>query len=149
MTYVWGRAFWRAAFAAFMAAMLVAACARPQPEEQLRAAIGELQSAIEHHDGSVLREKIADDFIGPGGLDRDGARRTAQAMFLRYRDVGVSLGPLDIDLREEHATVRFTAALTGGAGMLPDSAQVYDVETGWRLHDGEWRLVNAGWKPRL
>ena len=73
----------------------------------------------------------------------------AQAMFLRYRDVGVSLGPLDVDLRGEHATVRFTAALTGGAGLLPDSAQVYDVETGWRLHDGEWRLVNAGWKPRL
>jgi hypothetical protein len=73
----------------------------------------------------------------------------AQGIFLRYRDVGLTLGPLDVDVREQQATVRFTAALTGGAGMLPDSGQVYDVDTGWRLVDGEWRLVNASWKPRL
>ena len=72
---------------AFMAAMLLAACARTPPEAALRATIGELQAAVERHDGSALQETIADDFVGPGGLDRDGARRTAQAMFLRYRDV--------------------------------------------------------------
>jgi hypothetical protein len=146
MNHAGGRAYW---WTALTAALLLAACARTPPEEQLRTTIGELQAAIEQRDGSVLREVIANDFIGPGGLDRDGARRTAQAMFLRYRDVGVTLGPLDIDLREQHATVRFTAALTGGAGMLPDSGQVYDVETGWRLDDGGWRLVNAAWEPRL
>jgi hypothetical protein len=132
-----------------MAAMLLAGCARPAPEEKLRTTIGDLQAAIEQRDGSALQEVIADDFIGAGGLDRAGARRMAQAMFLRYRDVGLSLGPLDIDLREQHATVRFTAALTGGAGLLPDSGQIYDVETGWRLDRGEWQLVNAAWRPRL
>ena len=141
-----GRAFW---WAALMAAVLLGACARTSPEQKLRTTISGLQAAIEQRDGSALQDVIADDFIGPDGLDRDGARRMAQAMFLRYRDVGASLGPLDIDLREEHATVRFTAAVTSGAGMLPDSGQVYDVETGWRLDDGEWRLVNATWKPRL
>lgn len=141
-----GRVFWRVAL---FALVLMAACARTPPEEQLRATIAALQSAVEKRDGLTLQDVIADDFIGPGGLDRDGARRMAQAMFLRYRDVGVSLGPLDIELREQHATVRFTAALTGGAGVLPESGQLYDVETGWRLENGEWRLVNAGWKPRL
>ena len=132
-----------------MVAVLLGACTRTPPEEKLRTTIAGLQAAIEQRDGSALQDVIADDFIGPDGLDRDGARRMAQATFLRYRDVGVSLGPLDIDLREQHATVRFTAALTGGAGMLPDSGQLYDIETGWRLDDGEWQLVNAGWKPRL
>ena len=67
----------------------------------------------------------------------------------RYRDVGLTLGPLDLEVREQQATVRFTAALTGGAGMLPESGQVYDVTTGWRLDEGEWQLVNANWKPKL
>lgn len=135
--------------ALLLAALALAACSRTPPEERLRAAIEDLQQAVEQHDGSVLQETIAEDFIGPGGLDRDGARRMAQAMFLRYRDVGVSLGPLDIELRERHATVRFTAAMTGGAGVLPESGQLYDVQTGWRLEGDEWRLVNADWKPRL
>lgn len=129
--------------------MVLAACQRTPPEQRLRATIAGLQSAIEQHDASALQDAMAEDFIGHGGLDRDGARRMAVGTFLRYRDVGVSLGPLDIDLRQEHATVRFTAALTGGSGILPDSGQVYDVETGWRLEGGDWLLVNAQWKPRL
>ena len=32
---------------------------------------------------------------------------------------------------------------------LPDSGQVYQVETGWRLVDGEWMLLNASWTPNL
>ena len=128
---------------------VLAACARTPPEQQLRENVASLQSAIEKHDGPAVQDVLADDFIGPEGLDRDGARRLAQAMFLRYRDVGVTLGPLDIEMRPEHAIVRFTAALTGGAGALPESGQVYDVETSWRMEDGDWRLVNAAWKPRL
>jgi len=130
-------------------ALLLAGCMRTPPEQRLREAIAGLQSAIAQRSASALDDALAEDFIGPGGLDRNGARRMAQALFLRYRDVGVSVGPLDIAMREQRATVRFTAALTGGAGVLPDSGQVYDVETGWRLDGGEWRLVNASWKPRL
>lgn len=128
---------------------LLSGCSRTAPEQALRNTIATLQSSIEQRDGSALQKLLADDFIGPDGLDRDGARRTAQLMFLRYPDVGVSLGPLEVDLKEEYATVRFSAVLTGGAGVLPASGQLYDVETGWRLVDGEWRLVNANWKPRL
>lgn len=141
----WSRAvLWMAA-----CILLLAGCARTPPEERLRETVGGLQAAIEERDVSTLDDVLAGDFIGPGGLDRNGARRMAQAMFLRYRDVGVSVGPLDVEVQEEHATVSFTAAVTGGAGMLPDSGQMYDVETGWRLQDGEWQLVNANWKPRL
>ena len=130
-------------------AIALAACTRTPPEDKLRATIAGMQDAIGKRDVSALRDAMAGDFIGPDGLDRDGARRIAQVMFLRYREVGVVLGPLDVELAAQHATVRFSATLTGGAGMLPDSGQIYDVETGWRLEDGEWRLVNANWKSRL
>jgi hypothetical protein len=129
--------------------LVLAACTRAPPEERLRATVAGLEAAIEQHDTSSLQDAIASDFIGPDGLDRDGARRMAQLMFLRYRDVRVTLGPLHVELAQEHATIRCTAAITSGAGFLPENGQVYDVETGWRLEGGEWRLVNAHWQPRL
>lgn len=125
--------------------LALAGCSRAPADVRLRAVIAEVQSGLEGRDASVLDAALAPDFIGPNGLDRDGARRMARAMFLRHRDVRVVLGPLLTDVRGQHATVRFTAALAGSSGLLPDSGQVYEVETAWRLEAGEWRLVNASW----
>jgi hypothetical protein len=130
-----------------LAAMV--ACHRTPPEEALRNTISEMQAAIAAREAGTLLEHVAEDFIGPEGMGRDDARRLAQVMFLRNRDVGIHAGPLDIALQDDHATVRFSAAVTGGAGLLPDTGQVYDVETGWRLEEGEWHMVSADWKPRL
>ena len=109
-----------------------------------------LETAIEARDAGALEDVLAEDFAGPDGMDRTAARRLARVTFLRQRDVGVALGPLDMTISEGHATVRFTAALTGGSGgWIPDSGSLYRVETGWRLDGGEWRLVSATWEPRL
>lgn len=131
--------------------LLLAGCARTAPEEALREAISGLQTTIEKRDASGFQRMLADDFIGPEGLDRDGARRLAQAMFLRYRDVGAKIGPLDITLQDDrHASVHFDAAVSGRTGgLLPESGQLYDVETGWRVEGGKWRLVSAQWRPKL
>lgn len=118
----------------------------------MRETIAGLQAAVEKRDAAAVEESLAEDFIGPDGLDREGARRLAQVLFLRYRSTDATLGPLEIALQDQdrHATVRFTAALTAGAGgFLPESGQVYEVETGWRLEGDEWRLVSADWQPRL
>lgn len=130
------------------AALALAACARPGPEQRLRESLQALQAAVEERDADALEGALAEDFIGPGGLDRAGARRLAQASFLRYRHVGVSLGPADVRLRGDRAEVSFTAALTGGSGRWPDAARLYAVRTGWREVEGEWRLVSAEWTPR-
>lgn len=129
--------------------VLAAGCSRTPPEVRLRASMAALQSAIERRDPSQVEDLLADDFIGPDGLDRAGARQLAQLMFLRHRNVGLAIGPLEMDAGDSHASVRFTAAVTGGEGVLPERGQVYDVETGWRLEGGEWRLVNARWTRRL
>lgn len=131
--------------------LLLVGCARTAPEQALRKAISGLQATIEKRDASGLQGMLADDFIGPEGLDRDGARRLAQAMFLRYRDVGAKIGPLDITLQDDgHASVHFDAAVSGGAGgLVPESGQLYDVQTGWRVEGGKWRLVSAQWQPKL
>ena len=137
-------------FAACIGALAMVACSRPTPEQALRDTVAQLQAAIEARDANALRGHLAEDFIGPEGMDREGARRLAQLVFLRNRSIGATLGPLDLALRGDDATVRFTAALTGGNGaLLPDSAQVYDVTTAWRSRDQEWELVSVDWSPRL
>ena len=138
------------ALLAIAALAVAAACSRKPPEMLLREQIATAQAAVKSRDAGALREVLADDFVGPDGLDRSGAGRMAQGIFLRYRDIGVVIGPLDITMRDEFATVRFTAAARGGSGsVLPQSAQVYDVETGWRLISGEWRMTSARWQPKL
>lgn len=143
----------RVGIAAVGLALMLAGCARAPPEQVLRETIGQLQEAIETRDIGALKQILADDFIGADGLDREGATRLAQMMFLQHRDVGVTTGPLHVNLlpdpsAPDHATVRFTAALTGGSGAtLPDVARVYEMETGWRLEGNDWRLTSATWTP--
>jgi hypothetical protein len=141
-----GGAGWHV-FAVFAVLALLAGCARTPPEEALRATIDTMRAAAEARDADALAAHVAEDFAGPGGMDRDRFRRTAALLWLRSRTVGVTLGPLDVDVRGEHATVRFTAMTRGGEGLLPDEAQVYEVDTAWRLEGGDWRLISARWEP--
>lgn len=130
--------------------MLLASCARSEPEAALRARVDSLSEAITQPDPAAMQQHLAGDFIGNGGLDRDGARRLAMGFALRHRDIGLSLGPLEVDVAGEHATVRGTAILRGGSGLgLPERAQVYEVESGWRLESGDWMLVSVRWTPVL
>lgn len=131
---------------ALLFAVTVLACARPDPEVRLRKSLDAMQSAIEARDVGAIDDLLANDFIGPEAMDRDAARRLAQLSFLRYRDVGVRLGPPDISITGDRATVDFTAALTGGSGaVLPDSADIRQVRTAWREEGGEWTLISAEW----
>lgn len=140
-----------AAAATLAMLLLVAACGRSDPEHALRASLADLQQAVEARDASGVARHLAEDFIGPGGMDRDGARRMAALHFLRHRQVGVHVpGPIGISLQEAHAQVTFTAALTGGGErLLPDAGQLYRIESGWRLEGADWRMTSIEWRPAV
>lgn len=142
---------WSVAALCALLVLALAACSRGTPEERLRAQLAQLQQAVDARDASAVSEVLADDFVGNEGMDREAARRLALAVFMRHRDVGLRAGPLDVKMNgDAHATVSFTAAATAGSGgLLPDSAQVYRVRSGWRLQDGDWRLTSAQWSPQL
>ena len=129
--------------------LLLAGCRHEAPEQALRRTIDGMVAAAEAHDTDALFEPIAEDFAGSEGMDRTEFRRYVTVMSLRQKSVGVQLGPLDVKMFGDRASVSFTAALTGGPGWLPDRAQVYDVDTGWRLENGDWKLISAKWKPKL
>lgn len=136
---------------ALLLALFSMGCARPAPEQAVRAQLQALQTAIDARDAGAVEALLADDFIGNEGLDRRGAKRLAAGLFLRYRDVGAKLRPVEVELHgETDAVARFNLLATGGAGgLLPESGQAYRVETGWRLLDGEWKLRSASWKAAL
>jgi len=122
----------------------LAGCAKEPDEQALRDTVSALQAAVERRDADAVEDLLADDFIGSGGLDRDGARRLAGLVFLRHREIGTTLGPLEVEMHGARASVRFTAVVTGGGPRaLPDAARIYRMETGWRIDDGEWRLTSA------
>ncbi|MBB3778961.1 ketosteroid isomerase-like protein [Xanthomonas campestris] len=121
---------------------------RAAPEQRLRATLETMHQAIEARDIGEAMAPVAEDFVGDQGLDAAGLRRLMQLQMLGNRRIGVTLGPVDVQLHDDTARVRFTALLTGGSGRwLPEQAQTYQVTTGWRLQDGDWQLYHAQWEP--
>lgn len=130
---------------------LACACSRTPPEQAVRNQLQALQAAIDARDAKAVNGLIAEEFVGNDGIDRRGVRQLALGLFMRHRDVGARLGPVTVTLRgDSDAVAKFSVFATGGSGgLLPDSGQVFEVETGWRLLDGEWRLLTATWSPPL
>lgn len=127
--------------------VLQTGCTRAPAEQRLREAMSGLQTAIESRESNTATGFLADDFIGTGGLDREGARTLLRLMVLRHQSLGLTLGPAQIELFDTRATVRFTAVATGGQGaLLPESARIWQVETAWRDDGGDWKLISAQWQ---
>ena len=141
----------RACVFACLFALLLGACAKDAPELAVKRQIEALQAAIEARDAGDIEALLAQDFVGNNGMGARDVRRMAAGVFLRDRNVSARIGPVDVAVRgDASATASFTVLATGGSGgLLPERGQVFNVETGWRLDDGEWRLVSAKWTPRL
>ena len=71
-----------------------------------------------------------------------------RAQVLANSSIGLTLGPAEVEIVGDRATVRFSAVVTGGSGrFLPERAQAWEVTSGWRDEGGDWRLYCAQWKP--
>ncbi|HEX7801304.1 MAG TPA: nuclear transport factor 2 family protein [Pseudoxanthomonas sp.] len=131
-----------------LALAVLAACARDTPETALRAQLQRMQTAATERRAGDFMEGVAADFVGNEGMDRAALHNLMRAQVLGNSTIGTTFGPVEIDMKSEQATLRFTALLTGGQGrFIPDSAQTYAITSGWRLEDGQWRVYYAQWKP--
>jgi hypothetical protein len=127
---------------------LLAGCTRMPPEQRLREQIAAMQHALEQRQPRTFMDGVAEDFGGNGGMDRAALQQMVRSQALVNASIGLALGPAEVELRGDRATVRFSAVATGGSGrFVPDRARVWNVTSGWREDDGHWRLYYAEWKP--
>lgn len=128
----------------------LAACTREPPEQRLRQTVRQMQAAVEAADTGSFMAPVSPDFVGNGGLDRDGLERMLKAHLLLNRNVRLQTGPLTVQMAAgmDTATVRFTVLMVGGSGrFLPERGQVQEIVSGWRDERGQWRLHSAHWEP--
>lgn len=134
----------------FLAAALLAGCAKAPAEQRLRERIGAMQEAIVARDVSAFMEGVAGDFIGSGNVDRAALQQLVRLQVMRNASIGATLGPMEVVMQGERAIVEFDVVLTGGSGgMLPERAQGYRIESGWRDGDDGWQVYHAEWKDAL
>lgn len=133
-----------------MTVSILPACGRAPAETRLRQQIEAMQDAVSQRDPRGFMQGVATDFQGNGGMDRDALHNLLRGQVLAKANIGVVSGPLDVQVSGDTARVRFQVALTGGSGrFVPDSAQAYEIDSGWREEDGEWRVYYAKWETKL
>lgn len=129
----------------------VSACTRGGDEQRLRAALEDMHTAIEQRRPGDFIDFVAEDFTGAEGtLDRAALHNLLRGQVLRNERIDVVLGPADIQIQGDRATVSVTATLAGGSGgWLPERGAVYAITSGWRRDGGDWHCVNAQWRQSL
>ncbi|NID14019.1 nuclear transport factor 2 family protein [Luteibacter yeojuensis] len=128
----------------------LSACRHAPDEDRVREAIAAIAEAAEAGKAGDTVEALTEDFEGnAGALDRRGLANLVRLYALRGQTVHVLMGPTEVTPRGDRMVATFTVTLTAGAGVLPDNAGAYEVETGWRKDGSEWRCFTATWKRAL
>jgi len=134
-----------------MALSMLVGCHRTPDEQRIRESIAAMQKAVEAGQPRDFMSYVSKDFTGnDGSVDREGLMNVLRVEVLRNEKAGVTLGPIDVDLQGDRATVHVTATLTGGSGgLLPERGSIYAITSGWRREGSEWRCYNASWQQKL
>lgn len=137
-------------FAVLLSGLSLAGCSQPLTvEQQVITTIRQMEEKIEAGQRLAFMEHIDEGFSGQNGsMNRDQLRALVIFQLNRYRELQGQLFPISVtETGPDTATAGFRALVTGGPGWIPDSGQVYDFETGWRLDGSDWMLVSANWDP--
>lgn len=131
--------------------LCAAACSRTPDEQRIRQTIAAMQQAMEQREPRAFMAHVADDFVGnDAAFDREALHNLLRAEVLRNDSIGVTLGPIEIELQDDRATARLTATITGGAGgLLPERGAVYAIRSGWRRSGRDWVCFSAQWVQKL
>lgn len=134
-----------------LCALVLDACAHTPDEQRIRNAITAMQQAAEAHQPRDFMAYVSADFTGEDGtVDYAGLANILRFQVLRNDKVGVTLGPIDLDMQGDRATAHVVATLTGGSGgLLPEHGAIYSITSGWKRDGKDWRCYNASWEQKL
>lgn len=135
--------------AAASCVLALAGCGPGQSDEtRIRQAIETMATAMEEGRPEPFLERVADDFSGDrGSWDRHRVRQYVLAQTIRRGkrpEIDISIG--DVELFDGRARASVKATFRGDGRWLPVGGARYRFDTGWRLEDGDWRVIRADWE---
>ena len=139
----------RIVFGAILALMSLASCnEKLSVEQQVIATLRNMEYAAEEGQHLEFMTYIADSFDGQhGSMDRREFHRFMIFQINQNRRLQAKFFPIYVkETGEDSAAAYFRLLVTGGAGLLPDSGQLFEVETQWQRDGGDWLLIGADWE---
>ena len=133
----------------FLAIGLLAACGEKLTvEQQIIATLRNMEYAAEEGQHLDFMGYVADTFQGrQGSMDRREFHRFMIFQINQHRRLQAQFFPIHVtENNKESASANFKLLVTGGAGLVPDSGQLYVVETQWLRDGGDWLLNDADWE---
>ena len=131
-------------------AALLSACARSDPEREIRSTIASMAESVEKRDLTVFLDAVAEDFSRESGaFGKQDAKRTLLAAYLRNEKINVSAVVTDVRVEGDRAFAKVRVMAIGGAGLLPERGQTWDFDSTWRRERGQWKVFNAEWHEGL
>jgi hypothetical protein len=139
------------ALCAVFAIVLACACSRTPDEQRIRTAIEAMQQAAEQRNPRGFMAYVSDDFVGnDADFDRNALANLLRVQVFHNDQVGVTLGPIEIELQDGRATAHVMATLTGGSGgLLPESGAIYSITSSWKRNGRDWICYSARWQQKL
>lgn len=131
-------------------ALLLAACGEKlSVEQQVIAALRNMEYAAEEGQHLEFMSYVSDAFSGQqGSMDRREFHRFMIFQINQNRRLQAQFFPIYVqESGENMASAHFKLLVTGGAGLLPDRGQLFEVETQWQRDGGDWLLNGADWEP--
>ena len=129
--------------------LVLAGCARDDPQASLEAAVQQLQDHIEAKKTSAVMDMLHPRFRAQAELDREWARNTMTLLFLRYPNVRVVAVTRRSEVDPATPLAGRTEAqvvLSGAQGLIPDRVAPYAITLRWRRESDEWKLLDLEWQ---
>jgi hypothetical protein len=129
--------------------LLVACSEELSVEQQIIATLRNMEAAAEEGQHLEFMGYVADTFDGQNSsMGRREFHRFMIFQINQKRRLHAQIFPVHVqESGDNRATAGFKILVTGGAGLLPDSGQLFEVDTIWLHSGGEWLLEKANWVP--
>jgi hypothetical protein len=116
-------------------------------EQHIIASLRNMEAAAEQGEHFEFMGFVSESFSAQySSMDRRAFHRFMIFQINQNRRLQAQFFPINVQqINERLASARFNLLVTGGSGLLPESGQLFDVETHWALEGSEWMLTKADW----
>jgi len=127
-------------------------CSEPPPpaEDSITAEIQAMRQAVVEGDSGSARKRLHKDFRlqeRNTTHDRKAAEQLVTGLLYYYTNISVTLTNIQVHpdpLRDDQASATFNALVVAGrGGFLPETGQLFRVESTWTLDGNAWKLREA------